>query len=119
MRIVIAASIETASELYSLVNKLPHHRHLVVSKKKKKRKLINIAIKEDNNRDKNLRKSIHSKCGKSKNEQQKIEKVAEEHVRVYVRLFLSIWANDFMEKMFHWFCIFDDPENKSYHLNKY
>lgn len=64
-------------------------------------------------------KIIHCKCGKSKNEQQKIKKVAEEHVRVYVRLFFSIWANNFMEKMFYWFRIFDDPENKSYYLNKY
>lgn len=44
MRIVIATSIETASGLYFLVNKLRHHHHLVVSKKKK---LIDIAIKEE------------------------------------------------------------------------
>lgn len=63
-------------------------------------------------------KIIHSKRRKSKNEEQKVKKVAEEHVRVYVRLFFSIWADDFTEKMFYWFYIFDGPENKKIVLFK-
>ena len=57
-------------------------------------------------------KSTYSKCGKSKNEQQEIKEIAEEHVGVHVRLFFAVRTEDFFEEVLHRFLVFFNTGNK-------